>query len=112
MIEVISFPITIPADANYLSTVVGEPNHQVVRHSIMTRQYPWHRHPNSDETFIGLEGTVIIDTPDGSLELSPGASVTIPKDVLHRTRPKGERSANLTVELADMQTVFEEPQGY
>lgn len=110
MIKVISFSNEVPAKANYLNTVVSKTNDHVVRHSIMTGQYPWHRHPNSDETFIGLEGIVIIETPEGSFELNQGSSITIPKNVLHRTRPKAERSANLTVELADMETIFEEPQ--
>ncbi len=90
----------------YFNTVINMVNDHVVRLSVMTTPYPWHSHPNSDETFIGMEGTVIIETPEGEWELQPGSSITIPRDMPHRTRPKGERSVNLTVEKADMQTVF------
>jgi mannose-6-phosphate isomerase-like protein (cupin superfamily) len=90
----------------YFNTAVGVVNDHVVRVSVMTSAYPWHFHPNSDETFIGVEGVVIIETADGEVELAPGNSVTVPRNVVHRTRPKGERSVNLTVERGDMETVL------
>lgn len=39
------------------------------------------------------------------MRLSPGQLFTVPKDVHHRTRPKGARSVNLTFELRDIETV-------
>ena len=90
----------------YLNTVINRVNDHVVRMGIMTEPYPWHMHPNSDETFIGVEGTVVIETREGVFELTRGCSITIPRDMPHRTWPKEGRSVNLTVERADMQTVF------
>jgi len=90
----------------YFNTVISTVNDHVVRVGVMVEPYPWHRHPNSDETFIGVEGTVIIETEQETFELTPGSSVTIPKNVLHRTRPKEGRSVNLTVERGDMITEF------
>lgn len=91
----------------YFNTVISTVNDHVVRLGIMTSAYPWHRHPNSDETFIGVEGVVLIETEETTFELHPGSTVTIPMNMLHRTLPQGSRSVNLTVEKADMQTVFE-----
>jgi mannose-6-phosphate isomerase-like protein (cupin superfamily) len=90
----------------YFNTAINLLNDHVVRLSVMTSPYPWHWHPNSDETFIGVEGTVLIETPEGLFELTPGCSITIPCNMPHRTQPQGARSVNLTVEKADMQTVF------
>jgi len=90
----------------YFNTVINTLNDHVVRMSVMTSAYPWHLHPNSDETFIGVEGIVIIETMEGIFELTPGSSITIPRNMQHRTRPKGGRSVNLTVEKADIQTKF------
>jgi mannose-6-phosphate isomerase-like protein (cupin superfamily) len=90
----------------YFNTIISNVNDHVVRMSVMTSPYSWHLHPNSDETFIGVEGTVFIETPDGVSELTPGSSITIPRNMPHRTGPKGARSVNLTVERADMQTKF------
>ncbi|WP_255501885.1 cupin domain-containing protein [Olivibacter sp. SDN3] len=74
----------------------------------MTSAYPWHLHPNSDETFIGMEGIVIIETYQERYELTPGSSITIPRNVPHRTKPKGDRSVNLTVERANIETHYME----
>ena len=83
-------------------------NDHGVRLSIMSDPYPWHSHPNSDETFVGVEGIVIIETKKGKYELTPGTSITIARNELHRTYPKGERSVNLTIEKREIETVFEE----
>jgi mannose-6-phosphate isomerase-like protein (cupin superfamily) len=95
------------SNERYFNTVLETVNDQVVRLGIMTEPYRWHSHPNSDETFIGVEGTVVIEMPDDRFELTPGTTITIRKGVVHRTSPKDGRSVNLTVESKDMQTVFE-----
>ena len=107
MLEKIEFDrlVTMHGEA-YFNTAIGVVNDHVVRLSVMTSPYPWHSHPNSDEVFIGVEGIVIIETPDSVVELTPGSSVTVPRNVVHRTRPKGEKSVNLTVERGDLETVF------
>lgn len=93
----------------YFNTIINTVNDHIVRMGIMTEAYHWHIHPNSDETFIGVEGTVIIETPAETYELTPGTCITIPQGMQHRTSPKGERSVNLTVENAAMETVFIKP---
>jgi mannose-6-phosphate isomerase-like protein (cupin superfamily) len=107
MTEKIEFQQLLAAgNPTYYNAVVSKPNDHVVRIARMTEPYAWHRHPDSDETFIGVEGTVLIETPDGVLELTPGSCITIPSNLPHRTRPKAGTSVNLTVEKADMTTVF------
>jgi len=39
-------------------------NDNVVRMSVMTEPYFWLFHPNSDETFLVMEGSVFIDLED------------------------------------------------
>ena len=80
-------------------------NDHVVRIATMTEPYYWHFHPNSDETFLVIEGRLSIEFESGSLELDPGQLLTIPSGVRHRTPPIGERSVNLTFELAQSETV-------
>jgi mannose-6-phosphate isomerase-like protein (cupin superfamily) len=81
-------------------------NDHVLRLSVMTEPYPWHYHPNSDETFLVVEGTMGIDLDERSVELGPGQLFTVPANVRHRTRPLGPRSVNLTVELASLETIL------
>ena len=80
-------------------------NDHVVRLSIMTEPYFWHRHPNSDETFLSVEGSLIIELGNETIELTPGQLFTVPKNASHRTRPGGARSVNLTFELQSIETI-------
>ena len=90
----------------YANFTVAEPNDHVVRVSVMTESYYWHYHPNSDETFMTIEGVLLIDLETETIELQPGQLFTIPKNVVHRTRPKGERSVNITIEHSQLETII------
>ena len=93
----------------YENRVIARTNDHVVRMSVMTGPYHWHRHPNSDETFLTLEGAVVIEFPDGSVTLAPGQVLTVPAGVVHRTRPEGARSVNITFERDGTETEPVEP---
>ena len=90
----------------YENVVIARVNDHVVRMSLMTEPYFWHYHPNSDETFIGVEGIVILELVNQRVELGPGQTFTVPKGTKHRTAPAGVRSINLTIEKAEMETVM------
>ncbi|MBK0378419.1 cupin domain-containing protein [Mucilaginibacter segetis] len=90
---------------HYANFALSEVNDHVVRMGVMTEDFYWHYHPNSDETFLVVEGTLLLDTDGQTLELQPGQMITVPKNIPHRTRPKGGRSVNITIELTAMQTV-------
>ena len=106
MLEKISFSkLGELSREGYLNTIVGNVNDHVVRMSVMTTPYRWHLHPNSDETFIGVEGIVIIETAEGIIELEPGSCVTVPRNVVHRTRPKGERRISAMAAVASAKKI-------
>src|ERR1700730_14059932 len=84
---------------------IATTNDHVIRISVMTQPYHWHLHPNSDETFLVVEGRLKIEFEDGALELGPGQMVTVPRGVRHRTRPVGDRSVNITFEAAKAETI-------
>jgi mannose-6-phosphate isomerase-like protein (cupin superfamily) len=90
---------------DYENVVLAVINDHVIRIALMTEPYFWHLHPNSDEIFIGLEGTVILELEHQRVELSAGQMFTVPKGAKHRTAPAGSRSVNLTIERADIATV-------
>lgn len=89
---------------SYSNFVVADVNDHVVRISVMTEAFYWHRHPDSDEVFHVLEGGLLIEFEDRSVELSPGQMLTVPAGAVHRTSPIGPRSVNLTIERADATT--------
>lgn len=94
---------------SYENRVIGRINDHVVRMSVMTGPYHWHRHPNSDETFLTLEGAVVIEFAERTVTLGPGQLLTVPAGQVHRTRPEGGRSVNITVEREDTETEAVEP---
>lgn len=89
----------------YKNIPVANVNDHVVRMGVMTESYFWHLHPESDESFLVTEGSIFIDLEDRTVELFPNQVFTIPKNVIHRTRPNGARSVNLTFESSNMTTV-------
>lgn len=92
-------------NSQYANIPLTQVNDHVIRVSIMTESFYWHMHPNSDESFLVMEGSLFIDLEDSTVELFPGQFFTIPKNTKHRTRPHGERSVNLTFEHRNMKTI-------
>jgi len=44
----------------------------------------WHSHPETDETFIIMEGTLVLNFRDRKVEVHAGEMIVIPKGVEHR----------------------------
>jgi mannose-6-phosphate isomerase-like protein (cupin superfamily) len=103
--EITSLASESSSEAGYDNHPIARVNDHVVRISVMTQPYPWHFHPNSDETFLVIEGRLTIEFEAGTLELGPGQMVTVPRGLRHRTGPVGDRSVNLTFEAAGAETV-------
>jgi hypothetical protein len=76
-------------------------NDSVVRLGIVQGEYHWHKHDTLDEFFLVLEGRLLIDLEDRTVELAPQQGFVVPRGVLHRTRAP-ERAVILMVEGADI----------
>lgn len=46
--------------------------------------YPWHRHEHTDDFFLVLQGTLVIEMRETSVTLGPGEMFVVPKGVEHR----------------------------
>jgi len=103
--EIITLSAESSSHVGYDNHPIAKVNDHVVRIATMVEPYHWHFHPNSDETFLVVEGRLCIEFEGGSRELFSGQMLTIPRGVRHRTRPVGARSVNLTFELAQSETV-------
>jgi mannose-6-phosphate isomerase-like protein (cupin superfamily) len=76
-------------------------NGSVVRLGIVEGEYHWHKHDNDDEFFFVLEGQLLIDLENETIELNPNQGVTISKGVMHRPRaPK--KTVMLMVETSEI----------
>jgi mannose-6-phosphate isomerase-like protein (cupin superfamily) len=72
----------------------------VVRLGVIHGDFHWHKHDDTDEFFLVLEGELLIDFEDrDSVLLHPHQGFTVPKGVVHRTRAP-TRTAILMVEAA------------
>jgi mannose-6-phosphate isomerase-like protein (cupin superfamily) len=74
-------------------------NASVVRLGVIEGEYHWHKHDGDDEFFYVVEGKLLIDLEDRTVELVPRQGFVVPKGVVHRTRAK-ERTVILMVENA------------
>jgi mannose-6-phosphate isomerase-like protein (cupin superfamily) len=77
-------------------------NDSVVRIGIVEGEYHWHKHDNDDEFFFVLQGQLLVDLEDRTIELNPNEGVTVPKGVLHRTRAP-QMTVMLMVETSAIQ---------
>jgi len=98
--EIVDLASESPKVTSYDNHAIAKVNDHEVRISTMTEAYLWHCHPDSDESFLALEGGLLIDFDDRTVELRPGQMITVNRGVRHRTRPIGTRSVNLTFERA------------
>jgi mannose-6-phosphate isomerase-like protein (cupin superfamily) len=76
-------------------------NESVVRIGIVEGEYHWHKHDNDDEFFFVLEGQLLIDLEDQTIELNPHQGVTITKGVMHRPRAP-RKTVMLMVETSNI----------
>ena len=74
-------------------------NDSVVRVAIIEGEYHWHKHDEDDEFFYVVEGQLLIDLDDRTVELAPRQGFVVPKGVVHRTRAP-QRTVILMVENA------------
>jgi quercetin dioxygenase-like cupin family protein len=74
-------------------------NGSVVRVAIIEGEYHWHKHEEDDEFFYVVEGRLLIDLKDETMELDPGQGFVVPRTILHRTRAP-QRTVILMVENA------------
>ena len=94
-------------DDSYHNQRIASVNDHEIRMSVMTSAFPWHSHPDSDETFFCVDGELVIELDDREVTLKPGEFLTVPRGIRHRTRPGGSRSVNLTFEKLDSDTLFD-----
>jgi mannose-6-phosphate isomerase-like protein (cupin superfamily) len=70
----------------WFNQTLTQVNDSVVRLGIVEGEYHWHKHDNDDEFFFVLDGQLLIDLEDRTIELNPQQGVTISKGVMHRPR--------------------------
>ena len=47
-------------------------------------EFVWHKHDDTDDFFLVIDGEVTIETENGNVTLGPGELYVVPKGVMHR----------------------------
>lgn len=66
--------------------IVAQLNDHHLKLAKIKGEYVWHQHSDSDEAFLVIDGSMVIDFREGSVELSPGTLCVIPTGLEHRPR--------------------------
>jgi mannose-6-phosphate isomerase-like protein (cupin superfamily) len=72
----------LPA-GDYAVRLVARMNNYDLKIVKFKGDFVWHSHPETDETFIVMEGTLIMNFRDGKVEVGAGEMIVIPKGVEH-----------------------------
>ena len=94
--------------------VIAEMNDYQFKLAKLEGEFICHNHPDTDEVFIVIEGSMSIELEDGIVELNAGEMYVVPKGVMHKpfaekeckimlVEPRGvvntgEESSDLTAE--------------
>ena len=101
--ELIDVPtIVSECKDKWFNQTLTKVNNSVIRIGIVEGEYHWHKHDHDDEFFFVLEGQLLIDLEDKTIELNPNQGVTVSKGVMHRPRAP-QKTVMLMVETSAIQ---------
>lgn len=70
--------------------VVAEINDYQFKLVRLQGDFIWHNHPDTDEAFLVIDGTLRIDFRDGAVTLRPGEMYVVPRGVEHKPFAESE----------------------
>jgi mannose-6-phosphate isomerase-like protein (cupin superfamily) len=70
--------------------VIAQMNDYQFKLARVEGDFVWHSHETTDETFIVLDGELVIDFRDGSVTLKPGEMYVVPRGKEHKPRASSE----------------------
>jgi mannose-6-phosphate isomerase-like protein (cupin superfamily) len=70
--------------------VIAELNDYQIKLVKISDAFVWHKHDDTDELFLVVDGTMKIDLRDRAVTLGPGELFVVPKGVEHRPSAAGE----------------------
>jgi mannose-6-phosphate isomerase-like protein (cupin superfamily) len=53
-------------------------------------EFVWHKHDETDEVFIVLQGKMVIDFRNGPVEVGSGEMIVVPRGIEHKPRAADE----------------------
>ncbi len=78
--------------------IIAELNDQYVKLARVKDELVWHSHTHEDELFVVMQGTLIMEFRDKTVEVKPGEILVVPKGVEHLPRTNGEEVLLMLIE--------------
>jgi mannose-6-phosphate isomerase-like protein (cupin superfamily) len=99
-LALIDFVAEAAAREPWFNQTLTTVNDAVIRLGLLEGDFHWHKHDDTDEFFLVLDGQLLIDLEGrDTVTLEPHQGFTVPKGVVHRTRAP-QRTSILMVEAA------------
>ena len=73
--------------------VIAEMNDYQFKLAKVKDEFIWHKHDNTDEAFIVVNGTLTIEFKTETVMLGPGEMIIVPKGVEHK--PRADQECNI-----------------
>ena len=89
---------------------IGSVNDVELKLARLEGDFVWHSHPDTDELFLVLEGTLTMGLRDGDRHLSAGELLVVPRGTEHQPRSPGG-CAVLLVEARGTLNTGDAPEG-
>ena len=70
--------------------IIAEMNDYQFKLAKLEGDFVWHKHEETDEAFLVLQGRMSIDLPDGQVDLEAGEMYVVPRGIEHRPRAEHE----------------------
>lgn len=70
--------------------VIAEMNDYQFKIARLQGDFVWHEHPDTDETFIVIEGELRIEFRDGAVTVKAGEMFVVPKGLEHKPYAEAE----------------------
>ena len=71
-------------EGDYAVGIIAKMNNYEFKVVKFKGDFVWHSHPDTDETFIILEGTMVLNFRDQIVELCRGEMIVVPRGVEHK----------------------------
>jgi len=88
-------------DEQWVPKTIAEMNDYQFLLEKLEGDFVWHRHDDTDEVFMVIEGTLRIDFRDGAVNINTGEMYVVPKGVEHKPYAENEVSV-MIIEPCDI----------
>jgi len=89
-------------ETHWVPETVDAYNGDVVQVIKVKGEFVWHHHDRTDDLFLVLEGSIVVQLREGDIELGPGELLVVPAGIEHCVRADDEARLMVLEHLGDI----------